>query len=110
MKTMFNKTLIALALTGVAGAASAATLTATEHTVTKQYLAAAATATETHTAAAFSMTLGSEYVLNDTITLTFNDALNAPATNTIVTAPVADVVGPPAVAGTSGLTLSLISS
>lgn len=110
MKTMFNKTLIALALTGVAGTASAASMTATEHTVTKQYLAAAATAAETHTAATFTMTLGSEYVLNDTITLTFNDALNVPATNTIVTAPVVDLVGPPAVAGTSGLTLSLISN
>lgn len=110
MKTMFNKTLIALALTAVAGNAAAATLAATEHTVTKQYLAAAANATETHTAAAFTMTLGSEYVLNDTITLTFNDALTAPASNTIVTAPVVDVVGPPAVAGTSGVTLSLVSS
>lgn len=109
MKTMFNKTLIALALTGVAGTASAATLTvANEHTVTKQYLAAAASATEAHTSASFVINLGAEYVLNDTITLTFNDSLKVPATNTIVTAPVADAPGP--VAGKSGLTLSLISS
>lgn len=76
MKTTFKKTLVASAILAFAGAAQAATLAGTEHTVTSQYLAgqqtdSGAAANTDHRAAAFTITLGADYTLNDTMTLTF---------------------------------------
>jgi len=109
MKTTFKKTLVASAILAFAGAAQAATLAGTEHTVTSQYLASTsvasgAAATTDHRAAAFTITLGADYTLNDTMTLTFTTPVKT-AMPVSLTAAVDNTVG----AGKNGITFSLIS-
>lgn len=109
MKTTFKKTLVASAILAFAGAAQAATLAGTEQTVTSQYLAgtqtsSGAAATTDHRAAAFTITLGADYTLNDTMTLTFTTPVKT-ALPVSLTAAVDNTVG----AGKNGITFSLIS-
>lgn len=84
MKTTFNKTLVASAILAFAGAVQAVELAGTEHTVTSQYLASTGA---NHTAASFTITLGAEYTLNDTMTLTFTAPLASATATTLIAAP-----------------------
>lgn len=84
MKNTFKKTLVASAILAFAGATQAATLAGTEHTVTSQYLASTGA---NHTAAAYTITLGAEYTLNDTITLTYTAPLASAMATTLIAAP-----------------------
>jgi hypothetical protein len=84
MNTTFKKTLVATAILAFAGAAQAATLAGTEHTVTPQYLASTGA---NHTAAAYTITLGAEYTLNDTITLDYTAKLASAMSTTLIAAP-----------------------
>jgi len=103
MNTVFKKTLVATALFAVAGVAQAATVAGTEHSVTSQYLASTGA---NHTAAAdVAVTIGSEYVINDTITLTLSQPLAAAVTADIVVAKV-DGAG---AASKKGVTFAVIS-
>ena len=104
MSTVFKKTLVAATVLAFAGAAQAATISAgTEHEVTSQYLSSTGA---NHTFANdFAVTLGAEYIVNDTITLTFSQPLAAAVTADIVVAKI-DGAGN---ASKKGVTFSVIS-
>ncbi|MEH8015822.1 hypothetical protein MN202_01135 [Rheinheimera muenzenbergensis] len=107
MNTTFKKTLVASAILAFAGAAQAATLAGTERSVTAQYLAGAgvdtgAAATEFRTATV-ALTLGAEYTINDTITLTFSTPVKAS------TLPVTITAAPDVPNNRLGMTFSQIS-
>ncbi|WP_019674711.1 hypothetical protein [Arsukibacterium perlucidum] len=104
MNTTFKKTLVASALFAFAGAAQAATISAgTEHELTSQYLSSTGA---NHTMANdFAVTLGAEYVVNDTMTLTFTQPLAAAVTADIIVAAVEGV----GAAAKKGVTFSVIS-
>jgi len=111
MKTMFKKTLLAASVVAFAGTAGAATLVGTEHTATAEYLAGTTnptTATDNtfHKAALVTMTLGAEYTLNDTITLTSTAEFGVDMPVNLIAAKVNNVA--PA-ADLQGMTFSKIS-
>lgn len=104
MNTTFKKTLVASAVFAFAGVAQAATLAGTTHTVTSQYLAGTtnptgAATTADHQAAAFTITLGADYTLNDTMTLTFTAPVKTALPSSITASG----------AGLASVTFSLIS-
>lgn len=100
MNTTFKKTLVASAILAFAGVAQAATIVGTEHELTSQYLASTG---DNHTVAQFVLTIQAEYVLNDTITLTFSQPLAAAA------APALSRAVGAADSGTRGITFTAIS-
>jgi len=106
MKTIFKKTLLAASVVAFAGAANAATLAGTEHSVTAEYLAGTSVVSGAgatfHRPAAVTLTLGAEYTLNDTITLTSTAEFG-------VTTPVTLIAAPDVANNRLGMTFSKIS-
>lgn len=101
MKTMFKKTLLAVALAGVGASAHAATVAQTANDYSKQYVASLAS-TDSVTAN-FTITLAAEYKNDDVVTIKFSSPLRSA------------YVAPASVVATSGggtaiITLGLLSA
>lgn len=75
MKTMFKKTLLAVALAGVGASANAATVAQTANDYSKQFVSSLA-ATDSVTAS-FTVTLAAEYKNDDVVTIKFSSPLRS---------------------------------
>lgn len=95
MKTMFKKTLLAVALAGVGASANAATVAQTADDYSKQYVASLA-ATDSVTAN-FTVTLAAEYKNDDVVTIKFSSPLRSAYT------------APASVVATSGGGLAIVT-